>query len=58
MEWYVILAMVLGVPIVCVPVVFVWYLNVSGLYQVIRDTQKRKATREKAHRATVQGQGT
>ncbi len=45
MEWYVILALVLGIPIVLLPVAFVWYLNVSGLYQVIRDMRQRRKRR-------------
>lgn len=48
MGWQVIVALVLTAPLILLPVAFVWYLNVSGLYQVIRDAQKRKvAAREK-----------
>ncbi len=48
MGWQVILALVLAAPLILLPVAFVWYLNVSGLYQVIRDARKRKAAaREK-----------
>ncbi len=45
MEWYIILALVLGIPIALLPVAFVWYLNVSGLYQVIRDMRQRRKRR-------------
>lgn len=48
MEWYVILALVLGIPIILFPVAFIWYLNVSGLYQVIRDIRQRQKRRAKA----------
>jgi hypothetical protein len=47
MEWQVIVALVLAAPLILLPVAFVWYLNVSGLYQVIRDARKRKAARER-----------
>jgi len=48
MAWQVILALVLAAPLILLPVAFVWYLNVSGLYQVIRHARKRKAAaREK-----------
>ena len=47
MEWQIILALALGVPVILVPVVLVWYLNVSGLYTVIRETQKRRVARKK-----------
>lgn len=47
MEWYGIVALVVGIPIVLIPVVFVWYLNVSGLYQVMRDIRLRQKRRAK-----------
>jgi len=50
MEWYVILALVLGIPIILFPVAFIWYLNVSGLYQVIRDIRQRQKRRARAMR--------
>ena len=49
MEWQIILALVLGIPTVLLPIAFVWYLNISGLYQVVRDArqrQKRRASHE------------
>ena len=45
MQWELIVALVLGIPIVLFPVAFIWYMNVSGLYQVMLDARQR---REKA----------
>jgi len=45
MEWQVILALVLGIPALLLPVAFVWYLNISGLYQVVRDARQRQKAR-------------
>jgi len=50
MEWYVILVIVLAIPVILLPAAFVWYLNVSGIYTVIRETQKRRAARRKRAR--------
>ncbi len=47
MEWQLILALVLGIPVALIGVLFVWYLNVSGMYTVIRERKKRLA-RQKA----------
>lgn len=47
MEWQVILAVVLGIPFILIPVALIWYINVSGIYTVIRETQKRRAARKK-----------
>lgn len=47
MEWWGILALVIVIPIILVPVALVWYINASGIYTVIRETQKRRAARKK-----------
>lgn len=52
MEWQIILALVLAVPIILLPVAFIWYINVSGLYRVMRDArQRRKSTARTLKRA-------
>ena len=35
MEWQVILALVIAIPIVLFPVAFIWYLNIGGIYAAI-----------------------
>ncbi len=50
MEWWGILALVLGIPIVLFLVAFVWYLNISGIYQVIRDKRARQKRRARVPR--------
>lgn len=37
MEWPVILALVIAVAIILFPAMFVWYLNVGGLYVLIKE---------------------
>lgn len=37
MEWQVILAIVLAIPIILFPALFVWYLNIGGMYAAIRE---------------------
>jgi len=52
MEWQIIVALVIGVPIILLPVAFIWYINVSGLYQVMREArQRRKSTARTLKRA-------
>ncbi len=43
-----IVALALVVPIILIPAALVWYINVSGIYTVIRETQKRRAARRVA----------
>jgi len=51
MEWQVILAIVLAIPLIAVPAVLIWYMNVSGLYQVMRDARERQKKRARALKA-------
>jgi hypothetical protein len=47
MAWQIILAIVLGIPVILIPVALIWYINVSGIYTVIRQVQKRRAAQKK-----------
>lgn len=54
MEWQIILALVIGIPIILLPVAFIWYMNVSGLYRVMRDARQRERRRARALKAAEQ----
>lgn len=47
MEWQIIVAIALAIPIILIPVVFVWYLNLGGIYAAIKEARARRAVREK-----------
>ena len=53
MEWQVILALVLGIPIALFPVAFVWYLNLGGIYAIIREREAKRAAETKAKAAVT-----
>ncbi len=46
MEWYVILILVLGIPVILFPAAYVWYLNVGGIYAAIKEARAKKAARQ------------
>lgn len=46
MDWQVILALVLAIPVLLIPVALIWYLNVGGTVAAIREARRAKA----AHR--------
>ena len=50
MEWELIVALVIGIPIILFPAAFVWYLNLRGLVQAMREARDRE---RKAHTAAV-----
>ena len=44
MQWQLIVALVVAIPVILFPVAFVWYLNIGGIVQAVREV---KAAREK-----------
>jgi hypothetical protein len=48
MQWELIVAIVVAVPVILFPVVFVWFLNVSGLLTVWKESRARARRRAKA----------
>lgn len=43
MQWEFVVALVVAIPIILLPVALVWYsLNISGLYQVIKNRRQQK----------------
>jgi hypothetical protein len=51
-----VLGIVIAIPAILVPAALVWYMNVSGVLTVIRETRKRRIAREKRARAAVKAQ--
>ena len=51
MEWPVIVALVVAIPVMLFPVAYLWYINLGGLYVGIRRERKRKAARREKARA-------
>ena len=44
MQWEIVVALVIAIPVILFPAAFVWYLNIGGLIQAV---QKAKATQAK-----------
>jgi len=53
MQWELVIALVLAIPIVLFPVAFVWYLNVGGIYAAIKEARVRRVVREEEATAAV-----
>ena len=47
MEWQIIVALVIVIPVVLIPVLFVWYLNIGGIYAAFKEARARRAVSEK-----------
>ena len=52
MEWQIIIAILIAIPIILFPVALIWYLNLGGIVTSIREAKTRRIMREK-ERSTV-----
>ena len=43
MEWQFIVAIVVMIPLILLPVAFVWYLNLGGIYAAVREASAKRA---------------
>jgi len=43
MQWEFIVALVVAIPLILFPAAFIWYVNVGGLYIMLKERQKKKA---------------
>jgi hypothetical protein len=50
MQWQIIVAIVLAVPVILFPIAFVWFLNIGGLSAAAREV-RAKRTIEKPEKA-------
>jgi hypothetical protein len=48
MEWQIVVALVIAVPVILFPAAFVWYLNIGGIYAAIKEARAKKVAREKS----------
>jgi hypothetical protein len=53
MDWQIIVALVVAIPIVLFPVAFVWYLNVGGIYTAIKEARARRVAHAKDIKESV-----
>ncbi|MFC1931953.1 hypothetical protein ACFLXJ_07155 [Chloroflexota bacterium] len=51
MQWELVVALVVAIPIILFPAAYVWYLNIGGIYAAIREARARQVVHEKG--ATV-----
>lgn len=47
MEWEIILALVIAIPIILFPVAYVWYINIGGMVAAYKRAREKRLTHEK-----------
>jgi hypothetical protein len=53
MQWELVIALVIAIPIILFPAAYVWYLNVGGIYTAIREARARRVGRGKGDKISV-----
>ncbi len=51
MQWELIVALVIAIPIILFPAAFVWYLNIGGIYTALKEARARRVAHKKAEEA-------
>ncbi len=54
MQWELIVALVLAIPVILFPAAYIWYLNIGGIYAAVRKTREAKEARKEDAREAVQ----
>ena len=50
MQWELVIALVIAVPIILFPAAYIWYLNASGIYSLTKEARAKRAARERKSR--------
>ena len=53
MQWELIVALVVAIPVILFPVAFVWFLNISGILTVWKESRARAKKRAKARQEAL-----
>ena len=51
MDWQFIVALIVAVPIILLPIAFVWYLNIGGVFAAMREARRKRARRREETKA-------
>jgi len=43
MNWQIVIALVIAIPVILFPAAFVWYLNIGGIFTVIKQLARKRA---------------
>ena len=49
MQWQIIIALVVAIPVILFPAAYVWYINIRGLTAMVKEARMKKAADEARH---------
>lgn len=51
MEWQLIVALIIAIPIILFPAAFVWHLNIGGIYAAIKEARSKRVAHKNTEEA-------
>ena len=54
MQWEFIVALAIAIPVIIFPAAFVWYLNIGGIYEAIKEARAKRVALQKAGTVTAE----
>ncbi len=48
MQWELVVALVIAIPVILFPAAYVWYLNIGGVYAALKKAREKKLATTKA----------
>ena len=54
MEWQIVVALVIAIPIILLPMAFVWFLNIGGIYASVREARARRVAHAKGTKVALE----
>ncbi len=46
MDWQIFIAMIVAIPIILLPVAFLWYLNAGGIFKSLKARREARANKK------------
>ena len=46
MQWELVIALIIAIPIILFPAAYIWYLNIGGVYAAIKEARAKREARE------------
>lgn len=53
MEWELVVALAVAIPVILFPAAFVWYLNIGGIVQAAREAKTAREKKAETVKATM-----
>ena len=54
MQWEFIVALAIAIPIILLPMAFVWFLNIGGIYASVREARARRVAHAKGTKVVLE----